>query len=716
MPLGARWQTASAIPCSPQFSNKKLQCSRWSRIQAACGGEAISNFAPGVIDSDFDEMISGGQEQGLEWVWKAGERLEKEINDEAENRKHAELVGVDDLEQGGVHIQGRRMIKTEVYVDEDDKRRHVWHRKLHLCAEQGDYSGAEEVLAKMKDQKHRPGPKAHHALIISYVKGGNPGGALKAIREAWKKVQPLPQSYAAVVYAFLQQQDIETAVAVYAANRRAEVSSEKSWAALTTALFSTRDFERAVALLKLGTNEGLEPDKRLYEAVIKYYCRLGELQLALETLDNMKKRGWLPDKDHFSSLVTAHALAGEGEVAESLLMEMLVKCTGTSTAPTIGAINALLRLYLQEQLPTEELTHKITELRQVMVRAGISFDRKGYSLLLESSVYIQDPQIGLFALKSLRSQGRGSLQYVSDEDLGKLLLQLCSLERADGSAKKPDVAGIYEALNIISYEQRPLSGKTMLTDEEGRTFITAWMENLVVKDEGEQDLLDVDGIKLDPVTYCAVDELGNQLQVTKMNVKELRAELAKRKSPTRGNKRELVRQLQKARVEAEVQGATLDIKKDQSKRVEVEFVEQSYTNGNRVHEKVYKDQRMLEEEEEEDENATVDEVEDEEDEEGTRRSNLDDDDDFDFDYEDRVYSMMKAQGKFNDSIAASAAPGLGEAMAICRGAMKMGGVPTNADINAIFTGAKSVKDKALQHKLEEFFADKRIADRLSSNE
>jgi len=61
----------------------------------------------------------------------------------------------------------------------------------------------------------------------------------------------LPQSYAAVVYAFLQQGDIETAIAVYAANRRAEVSSEKSWAALTTALFSTRDFERAVALFKL---------------------------------------------------------------------------------------------------------------------------------------------------------------------------------------------------------------------------------------------------------------------------------------------------------------------------------------------------------------------------------------------------------------------------------------------------------------------------------
>lgn len=414
--------------------------------------------------------------------------------------------------------------------------------------------------------------------------------------------------------------------------------------------------------------------------------------------------------------MTAHALAGEGEVAESLLMEMLVKCTGTSTAPTIGAINALLRLYLQEQLPAEELTHKVTELRQVMVRAGISFDRKGYSLLLESSVYIEDPQIGLFALKSLRSQGRGSLQYVSDDDLGKLLLQLCSLGKADGSARKPDVGGIYEALKIISYEQRSLTEKTMLTDEEGRTFITAWMENLVAQDEEEQDLLDVDGIKLDPVTYCAVDDVGNQLPVTKMNVKELRAELAKRKSPTRGNKRELVRQLQKARVEAEVQGATLDVKKDQSKRVEVEYLEQSYSYGNRVHEKAYKDQRMMEDEEEEDENTTVDEGEEEEDEEGARAPNLDDEDDFDFDYEDQVYSMMKAQGKFNDSIAASAAPGLGDAITICLGVMAMGGIPTNADIDAISAGAKSVKDKELQEKLEDFLNDKRIADRLSSND
>ena len=39
----------------------------------------------------------------------------------------------------------------------------------------------------MRAQNHIPGPKAHHALIISYVKGGNPRGALLAIRQAHAK-------------------------------------------------------------------------------------------------------------------------------------------------------------------------------------------------------------------------------------------------------------------------------------------------------------------------------------------------------------------------------------------------------------------------------------------------------------------------------------------------------------------------------------------------
>ena len=76
----------------------------------------------------------------------------------------------------------------------------------------------------------------------------------------------------------------------------------------------------------------------------------------------------------------------------------MLECAGTSTAPTIGAINAMMRMYLKQQLPAAELAEKIAGVRQLMVRAGITFDRKGYSLLLESSVYLEDPQASHFSI------------------------------------------------------------------------------------------------------------------------------------------------------------------------------------------------------------------------------------------------------------------------------------------------------------------------------
>lgn len=62
-------------------------------------------------------------------------------------------------------------------------------RWLRQYAEQGDFAGAEDRLEKMRNEKLFPGPKAYHALIYSYVKGGNPHGALKALRDASKKVK-----------------------------------------------------------------------------------------------------------------------------------------------------------------------------------------------------------------------------------------------------------------------------------------------------------------------------------------------------------------------------------------------------------------------------------------------------------------------------------------------------------------------------------------------
>ena len=45
--------------------------------------------------------------------------------------------------------------------------------------------------------------------------------------------------------------------------------------------------------------------------MITYYSRRGELEQALSVLGDMKKQNLLPEKDRFSALVTAHALAGK---------------------------------------------------------------------------------------------------------------------------------------------------------------------------------------------------------------------------------------------------------------------------------------------------------------------------------------------------------------------------------------------------------------------
>ena len=63
-------------------------------------------------------------------------------------------------------------------------------------------------------------------------------------------VQPLPQSYTAVVHGYLREGDVDRAEAVYASNRRAGVPSDTSWAAIATAFFRTGNVERARSLLQ----------------------------------------------------------------------------------------------------------------------------------------------------------------------------------------------------------------------------------------------------------------------------------------------------------------------------------------------------------------------------------------------------------------------------------------------------------------------------------
>jgi hypothetical protein len=113
---------------------------RWQRV-----------LATGENTAEIGE-IGGETGAGLDWIMEAGKALEQEAAMEAAEALRMEqleeaagLKGKKSSDGGGVHLQGTTLRNETLFTDENDKRRATWHRKLHLCAEQGDFAGAEEV-------------------------------------------------------------------------------------------------------------------------------------------------------------------------------------------------------------------------------------------------------------------------------------------------------------------------------------------------------------------------------------------------------------------------------------------------------------------------------------------------------------------------------------------------------------------------------------------
>lgn len=521
---------------------------------------------------------------------------------------------------------------------EDEESRFHLHRMLHAFAERGDFVNCESVIKQMNESNHLPGPKAFHTLILAYVKGGYAKGALGAIRtEVGKGIRPLPQTYAAVVLAFLREGDVDTAQAVYASNVRAEgVPVDQSWRILTGALFSRAAdseayYQNAMDLLRQGEAEGMTPDRPLYERMVEAMCREGDVESARDRLVQMKNHGFVVEKKVLSSVVTGFALAGRIDEAERGLVAM-VRAPGVIEAGVIGAINAVLLSYLREEdMGKEELAERISWVRGQMVVGGLSLDRKGVSLLLSASVLLEDVNVGKLAFDALWGQPATSgmrLMYVTDECLAKFLHEL---------SLAGDVESMGRCLDLIVSEGREIP-ESAAESAGGRTFLTAWIE--AAGEESKTQQVYIDGVCLDDQTLCVTDDAGNPIAVTKMTVKQLRAELSLRNQETRGNKAVLIKTLKKARAAAAEGGSSGSEPADSKKKIDVIVSNVTWSSGT-VMQRRSEESKQIEEEDEEgvdidDETDTVDDVDDE------SLLSLDDSDEEDtFEYDDRVSSIMR---------------------------------------------------------------------------
>ena len=157
-------------------------------------------------------------------------------------------------------------------------------------------------------------------------------------------IKPLPQTYACVLLAFLKEGDLDTAIAIYASNRRSGLSAEASWRPLCTYLLNTGDFDQAMHLIEQvyspkvvhlngncvnilhviphsrhnicclamqGESDGLKADPRMLYAIIRALCQTGALKGCVERLKELCDSGHQPDKNILSTVVTAYAKSGK---------------------------------------------------------------------------------------------------------------------------------------------------------------------------------------------------------------------------------------------------------------------------------------------------------------------------------------------------------------------------------------------------------------------
>lgn len=113
------------------------------------------------------------------------------------------------------------------------------------------------------------------------------------------------------------------------------------------------------------------------------------------------------------------------------------------------------------------------------------------------------------------------------------------------------------------------------------------------------EALIIDGVSVDPLTLFATDVTGAQLAVSRMGVRELRAELAARRAPVSGNKKELARRLQKLRQLDSTRSAPggarakADPKPDSRRKVAVVVTDRVWVDGKLVEEARYESEREV---------------------------------------------------------------------------------------------------------------------------
>ncbi|PSC67015.1 plastid transcriptionally active 3 [Micractinium conductrix] len=350
----------------------------------------------------------------------------------------------------------------------------------------------------------------------------------------------------------------------------------------------------------LGEAEGLQLNEALVQALLEHHCAQHDVQAAAQLLADMRTHGLRPGLQHYSPLILLHAELGDPQASHSLLEEMLQ--LGTFQDGLLPVCTAVLDAQLRvAQSPAEVASH-VLRMKAMLLRNSLQPSQRFLMVQLQAALRLQDLQSALQAYRSLRQRGGAVLTYLDEDTLAQLLLQI-------SHAGLP--AELYDLLAVMAREDRALPAAAMVPDERGFTILGAWVQGKLDQGAGVQQasraqpsmqlaasssaLLVIDGVSMHPQTLVALDAGGAPLAVSRMGVRELRAELAARKAPVSGNKKDLAKRVQKLRAlddaRASMQKLPKEQKADNRRKVQVVVTDAIWQDGKLVQETRYESER-----------------------------------------------------------------------------------------------------------------------------
>ncbi|UPR04550.1 hypothetical protein HOP50_16g78920 [Chloropicon primus] len=113
-------------------------------------------------------------------------------NDFGEDEKDDQPVAVD-------LVHPARVTGTSEWYPETSERCLYYHETLKACALEGRGDDAVVCLEEMRVAGILPGPKAYHAAVHAYSKGGDLVGAVNVVRKAFEMMVPAPLESTLVV-------------------------------------------------------------------------------------------------------------------------------------------------------------------------------------------------------------------------------------------------------------------------------------------------------------------------------------------------------------------------------------------------------------------------------------------------------------------------------------------------------------------------------------